>query len=221
MFRLLLYFESPPLARIMPPLENHLLPFFGSRVLSTISHSDGHDYVGRRMQPGALAATIRLEYQVLMRLLNRAVLNDMLNKNRLKKVDLPEATKRTRIAQWDELEAIRTVRGDATDQLWRVITVAANTGLRETKVLGIRRSWIGKKTDGYWLALPVARNIKGNPTEIPLNRRAVTVIVSSVVGRPFGALRNIALRVPACKRCSICTFMMSGICWYVAPRPWR
>jgi integrase len=163
-------------------IENHLLPFFGDRVLSTISHSEGHDYVGRRMQAGASAGTIRREYQVLMRLLNLAVLHDMLDKNRLKKVDLPEATKRTRTAQWDELQAIRAVRGDATAELWRVITVAANTGLRETKLLQIRRSWIRKKADGYWLTLPPARTrIKGNPTEIPLNRWAVAAALGEDV----------------------------------------
>jgi len=163
-------------------IENHLLPFFGSRVLGTLIHSDGHDYVGRRMDAGASAGTIRREYQVLMRLLNPAVLHDLLDKNRLKKVDLPEATKRTRVAQWDELEAIRAVRGDATAELWRVITVAANTGLRETKVLQIRRSWIRKKADGYWLALPPARtSIKGNPTELPLTRWAVAAALGEDV----------------------------------------
>jgi hypothetical protein len=51
-------------------LENHLLPVFGDRPVSSLTPTDGLDYVSKRQQAGASAGTIRREWQVLMRLLN-------------------------------------------------------------------------------------------------------------------------------------------------------
>jgi hypothetical protein len=80
---------------------------------------------------------------------NLAVDYDQLDNNRLNRVDLPEATKRTRVAAPGELDAIRQVHGSAAGEFWRVMTVALHTGLRESKLLGIRRSWYQKA--GGWV----------------------------------------------------------------------
>jgi integrase len=159
-------------------MKNHLLPFFGGRSLRSLKAEDGLGYVTHRQQQKATAGTIRREWQVLTRLLNLAVSYDKLDKNRLKTVDLPEAAKRTRVAEVDELERIRTVKGEAVKELWRMVIAAASTGLREGKLLSISRTWIRKESDGYWLVLPPAlTKLKGNPAEIPLNTSAVKALM--------------------------------------------
>ncbi len=190
-------------------IENYLLPFFGSRSLRSLSAEDGLPYILGRQEAGASPGTIRREWQVLMRILNLAVAYDKLDRNRLKAVDLPERTKRERIAEPDELEAIRRV---ANPDLWRVLLVALQTGLRESKILSIERHWIRRHADGFWLHLPPARTkIKGNPSAIPLNKIALAAldvdIYSITDGRIFrrwSDLRSFKKRwAITCKRAKV------------------
>ena len=166
--------------RIRPEgiLENHLLPTFGDRPVTSLTARDGLDYVLARQQAKASAGTIRREWQVLMRLLNLAVRYDWLDKNRLKAVELPDADRRTRVAGPEELERIRMLRDrvspEALRELWRVIVAELNTGLREAKLLSIQRSWIREEADGWWLVLPPSQSrLKGTPARIPLNASAL------------------------------------------------
>ncbi len=159
-------------------LENHLLPAFGDRTVSSLTPTDGLDYVRKRQQAGASAGTIRREWQVLMRLLNLGVRYDWLDKNRLKAVELPDAQRRTRVAEVQELERIRQLKDrvmlEVLKELWRVVVAELNIGLREAKLLSIDRSWIRQEVDGWWLVLPPsATRLKGTPTRIPLNASAL------------------------------------------------
>ena len=159
-------------------LDNHLLPTFGHRRLASLTAKDGLDYVLQRQHAEVSAGTIRREWQVLMRLLNLAVRYDWLDKNRLKAVELPDASRRTRIATVPELEGIRLLRDRVTPEvlreLWRVVVAELNTGLRESKLLSIRRSWIREEADGWWLVLPPSESrLKGTPTRLPLNASAL------------------------------------------------
>ena len=92
---------------------------------------------------------------MLTRLLNLAVRYDWLDKNRLKVVELPDATRRTRVATTVELERMRLLRDrvtpDVLKELWRVVVAELNTGLRESKLLAVQRSWIREEADGWWL----------------------------------------------------------------------
>ena len=156
-------------------LNKHLLPIFGHRALASLIPKDGLDYIVKRQQDGVSAGTIRREYQMLMRLLNLAVRYDWLDKNRLKAVELPEADRRTRVATPIELDSIRLLRDrvqpDVLRELWRVMVAALDTGLRESKLLSVQRSWIREEPDGWWLVLPPsASRIKGTPPRLPLNR---------------------------------------------------
>ena len=158
-------------------LENHLLPAFGDRPLKTLTAKDGLDYVLMRQSARAEAGTIRREWQVLMRVLNLGVRYDLLDKNRLKVVELPDAQRRTRVGDAQELERIRLLKDRVTpevlNELWRVIVAALNTGLREAKLLSIVRLWIREESDGWWLVLPPsATKLKGTPTRTPLNASA-------------------------------------------------
>ena len=105
-----------------------------------------------------------------MRILNLAVDCDKLDRNRLKRIELPDVSNRERVATDEELKELRKA---ALAELWRVATVALHTGLREGKILEIGRSWIRLREDGPWLTLPASRTrYKGTPREIPLNRLA-------------------------------------------------
>ena len=98
--------------------------------------------------------------------------------DQLKRVQLPEANKRSRVASADELDSLQAL-GD--QETWRIVQVALHTGLREAKILEIERSWMKLKDDGWWLLLPPARSaLKGTPTELPLNRVAVAALKSDV-----------------------------------------
>jgi integrase len=159
-------------------LENHLLPAFGDRVLASLTAKDGLDYVLQRQKAKASAGTIRREWQVLTRLLNLAVRYDWLDKNRLKAVELPDATRRTRVASATELEGIRVLRErvmpEVLKELWRVVVAELNTGLRESKLLAVHRSWIREEADGWWLVLPPSQSsLKGTPARLPLNASAL------------------------------------------------
>lgn len=159
-------------------LENHLLPAFGDRPLVSLTAKDGLDYVLKRQQSDVSAGTIRREWQVLMRLLNLAVRYDWLDKNRLKVVELPDPNRRTRVASALELEGIRVLQDrvspEVLKEMWRVVVAELNTGLRESKLLAIQRSWIREETDGWWLVLPPTQSsLKGTPSKLPLNQSAL------------------------------------------------
>jgi hypothetical protein len=108
-----------------------------------------------------------------MRILHVSVRYEKLDRNPLKFVDLPETEKRMRVAEAEELEALRTIKEkdpskrECWQELWPIIQVALNVGLREGEE-AIEGSWIQKREDGYRLCLPSAASwIKGNPKEVP------------------------------------------------------
>jgi integrase len=155
-------------------IEQYLLPHFGAIPLLEIRPEHGHYYLLARRRAGAAAGTIRREWQVLMRILNLAVLYEKLDKNRLQAVEAPEGDKRDRVADPEEIQAIANV---ASSDLWRIMLVGLHTGLRESKILAIDRAWIKLKDDGYWLCLPkAATTLKGNPPMIPLNTIALAAL---------------------------------------------
>jgi integrase len=188
-------------------IEIHLLPRFRDRPLDSLTTEDGQNYIASRLEAKAAPWTIRREWNVLMRILNLAVDFDKLDKNRLKRVQLPDVANRERVATDEELQAIQKV---APAELWRIVLVALQTGLREGKLLDIGRSWMKLRDDGAWLILPPARSrLKGTPREIPLNRIALHALkedVPSLEDRLFQRWRSESLTVyfgRLCKRAKV------------------
>ena len=95
------------LARPESVIETHLLPRFGDRRLDSLTAEDGLAYITARLHAKAAPWTIRREWNVLMRILNLAVDFDKLDKNRLKRVELPDVENRHRVANKDELLSIK------------------------------------------------------------------------------------------------------------------
>src|SRR5207302_825417 len=132
-------------ARNITALTLHILPFLGDRVLAFLKKEDGIDYIGHRRKEGAAEGTIEREWAVLMAVLNSAVDNECLDKNRFQKVRSPKGERRKRIAEQNEINAIHGTLKDvhnkrdheAREDAIRMMEVALNTGLRESKILEI------------------------------------------------------------------------------------
>ena len=188
------------LARPESIIETHLLPRFGERRLDSLTAEDGLAYIMARLEAKAAPWTIRREWNVFMRILNLAVDFDKLDKNRLKRVELPDVATRERVGTTEELKAIkqkaeqRRLKKIAAHEydpaeFWRIATIALNTGLREAKILEIDRIWMRKRDDGWWLILPPSRSrLKQTPREIPLNPAAYEALRGEIAhadGRIF------------------------------------
>ncbi len=166
-------------------IRKHLLPFFGRSLLADLTAQDGLNYIKHRQEENAAAGTILREWFVLMRILNLAVDYDLLDKNRLKVVQIEKPAPRERVATSEELKAIRdTVSHD----LWRAVLLALHTGLRESKLLEIEDTWMRLQEDGWWMLLPKARTrIKGNALKIPINAIALGALFPE--GQPLSTGR--------------------------------
>jgi len=182
-------------ARITTALNRHILPMLGDRRLGSLKRENGIDYIAHRREEGAAEGTIEREWAVLMRVLNLAVQNDDLDKNRLETVPSPKGTRREQTWSMEDLEAMRGAVGkgrnrrdrEAREAVIRMVDVAVNTGLRLAKVLGIERQACVQEPDGWWLMLPSARTkTKGNPKLIPLNGPAVEALGLEKADQPGG-----------------------------------
>lgn len=147
-------------------LNRHLLPFFGSRPLDSLRLEDGVAYVAHRRTQEAADGTIKRECGVLLGLLNYAVGNEDLDKNRLLSLDIPSGAKRERVAEAWELFRIYHAAAPA---IQRVMMLAILTTLRESKIIAIHHEWVTQRADGYWLSPAPGSRLKGVPKDLPLS----------------------------------------------------
>ena len=160
-------------------LTRHLVPYFGEKRLTAIRLEDGLSYLEKRRadligpkdkKRSVAAGTIERECAVLMAVLNLAVDMDRLDKNRLKRLPVPEYIKRERVAEGWELIKIKE---SASSNVWRLVMAALQTGLRENKLIEIHEEWLVERGDGWWMApSPGQTKIKGVPKILPLNNLA-------------------------------------------------
>lgn len=157
-------------------LRHHILPHFGQKLLSEIRLEDGLSYLEKRrsaligpegnrrhVSPG----TIERECAAIMAVLNLAVDMDYLDKNRLKRLPVPEYVKRQRVVEGWELLKIRQA---ASPSIWQLVIAALQIGLRQNKLIEIHEEWLLQRGDGWWIApSPGETKIKGVPKLIPLN----------------------------------------------------
>ncbi len=86
-------------------------PLFGDRWLDLLTAEDGLAYITARLEAKAAPWTIHREWTVFVRILNLAVDFDKLDKNRLKRVQLPDVSNRERVASREELALKAQSRG--------------------------------------------------------------------------------------------------------------
>lgn len=147
-------------------LHRHLVPFFGLRPLRSLKLEDGIAYMAHRRAQGAADGTIKRECGVFLGLLNYAVANEDLDKNRLLSLDIPSGVKRERVAEAWELFRIYHA---ASPAIQRVMMLALLTTLREAKIIAIHHEWVIQRGDGHWLIPAPGSKLKGVPKELPLS----------------------------------------------------
>jgi hypothetical protein len=111
----------------------------GSKRLADLRLEDGLAYLEKRRAEHAAEGTIERECALLMAVLNLAVECEALEKNRLRRLPVPQYVKRERVAEAWELKKIQQA---ASEEVWRVITLAHQTGMRERKLIDIHEEWL-------------------------------------------------------------------------------
>lgn len=122
---------------------------------------------------------------------NLAVDMEALDKNRLRRLPIPQYVKRERVAAaWELLK----LRGTASKDVWRLIMLALQLGLRQNKLIEIHEEWLVQRGDGWWLVpSPGQTRIKGVPKAVPLNALALESLrgdVPRIGGRFFGQWKD-------------------------------
>ncbi|SLM41739.1 putative Phage integrase [Nitrospira sp. ND1] len=181
-------------------LTKHIAPYFGNMRLLDIRLEDGLAYLAKRRgdvtgpqdkQRQVAEGTIERECAVIMAVLNLAVDMDRLDKNRLKRLPVPEYVKRERVLEGWELVKLREA---ASPNVWRLIMAALQIGLRENKLIETHEEWLMQRGDGWWMApAPGQTKIKGVPKTIPLNTLAHEALfgrLSRIGGRFFSQWKN-------------------------------
>lgn len=154
-------------------VQRHLLPFFGLRPLRSLKLEDGIAYIAHRRAQEAADGTIERECGVLLGLLNYAVANEDLDKNRLLSLDVPSGAKRERVAEAWELFRICACSAPA---IQRMLMLALLTTLREAKLIAMHHEWVIQRGDGDWLMPAPGSRLKGVPKELPLSPLASFVL---------------------------------------------
>ena len=150
-------------------LHRHLVAFFGVRPLRSLKLEDGIAYIAHRRAQEAADGTIERECGVLLGLLNYAVANEDLDRNRLITLEVPSGVKRERVAEAWELFRIYHA---ASPSIQRVMMLALLTTLREAKIIAIHHEWVIERGDGEWLIPAPGSRLKGVPKDLPLSSLA-------------------------------------------------
>jgi integrase len=130
----------------------------------------------------AAEGTVERECAVLMAVLNLAVDMEAVDKNRLRRLPTPQYVKRERVAQAWELKRIREA---ASSDVWRMVILATQIGLRENKLIEIHEEWLVERGGAWWLVpAPGQTRVKGVPKVVPLNRLALDALHGN--GPPIG-----------------------------------
>jgi hypothetical protein len=74
---------------------------------------------------------------------------EALDKNRLRRLSVPQYVKQERVAESWELQKVQQA---VSQGVWRVVILALQTGMRESKLIDIHEEWLVQRGDGLWLA---------------------------------------------------------------------
>jgi integrase len=173
------------LARPTTILTKHLVPFLKGLPLVSLQLDHGLRFLEHRRTQQTAEGTIERECTVLLGLLNHAVATDVLVKNRLALLPVPEGVKRQRIAEPGELWRILRMSSSA---IGRMMLVGLQVPLREDKVIQTHTEWLIERADGDWMVPAPGSRLKGVPKSLPVNKRALAMFhgeQSRIVGRFF------------------------------------
>lgn len=148
--------------RVAQILDDHLVPHFGATPLNLISVQQAEDYKTKR-RFRVRASTVVKELRVFMAVLNRAVALKVITENPVSIVQAPQVLDSKPHRWYSSDELAKLYDASSYGPAWRLL---ANTGLRRTESLILRRLWITEKTirvlstgeertkDGEWRQIP-------------------------------------------------------------------
>jgi len=167
-------------------LRLHILPFLGDKPLKDLKRPDGEAFITHlQTTTDLVGGSIKRVWQSLGALLNLAVEDEVLDRNRLRgkkgKSPVPKGDHRSRTCSNEEIAAILT---HSKPRERRAYSLLLNTGLRPGKILDL--------TSDHLIELPEcalnmpedATDSKKTPKWMPLNRTAYNAI-SGITGRLF------------------------------------
>ena len=154
-------------------LTKHLVPFFGSLPLVSLQLAHGLQYLEQRRAQFAAEGTIERECTVLLGMLNHAVATDVLTKNRLMLMPVPQGAKRERVAEPWELWRILRMNSDAIGQM---LLVGLQVPLRQDKLVQAHLEWMIQRPDGWWMIPAPGSRLKRVPKSLPVNNLGLSML---------------------------------------------
>ena len=118
-------------------VQTHLIPAFGTRLLSQLQPLAIQELWQRKIEAGLSPGTVRYIHAVLRRALKMAVRWGLLARNPMDSVEPPRA-RPAAFAVWTEDEARAFLSGIRTHRLFALYLLALATGMRKGELLGLR-----------------------------------------------------------------------------------
>lgn len=150
-------------------LEKNILPFFGDRAVTGLTHGDMNHYVTRRLGHGVKFSTIHREITDIKAILNWAARRHppMIAINPVRDFENPAAD--DVVIYPPTRDEVRRILAAAPDHLKRAIVLAAHTGLRPGAVELLSLTWGAVNFDDRTIRILSAH--KGGPArrEVPLH----------------------------------------------------
>ena len=117
-------------------LRSHVLPYFGTRRLATVTRAEVQDFVAHLQDKGLSASTIRQAYLIVSGMFASALDSDIVARTPCRNIKLPPTTRtEMRFLTTDEV----TNLADTIDEQYRALVLAAAyTGCRFGELAGLR-----------------------------------------------------------------------------------
>ena len=113
----------------------HILPFLGDIKLKDLNSLQIQKYINKKAETLS-SATVRKHYNILKSCLEKAVANEMINKNPCNHIELP-ALKQKEIKAFTQEEEKRFLEYAKHDLLYTLFIVALDTGIRLGELLAL------------------------------------------------------------------------------------
>lgn len=163
-------------------IDTHLIPNLGSVKAEQLKAQQIHHLYHKVLLQKISAASIKKLHVLIVDALNRAVTWGIVTRNVATSVELPQG-KRAKFDVWDEEQLETFLEAAKADQYFIVFHLAANTGMRQSEILGLRWSDVdlNNKTISVQQALTLAeRGHDIDDTKNNSSERAVALFPETV-----------------------------------------
>ena len=118
-------------------LRNHVLPYFKTMTLQSVTPADIRDWLGKTQSKGIAPSTIKAAYQVLDQILNQATIDGLISRSPCVGVQLPKDRRHAEVCFLTPAEV--AALAEATDPRFKVfILTAAYTGMRAGELAALK-----------------------------------------------------------------------------------